>query len=154
MENQVKSIQYMCAPCMYQNNTLIGRWQVSNSLLNQLTQCLTHTPSLLKRLTLMRRQTQLSTHDMRTMTPHNPPLTNVTIDVTTDPQTNGATVTNSRNVRSRGIWSKRSAIHNKSQSLLCSSSIHEPSDPPLKVYILHTSYFVARHATLSSPTHW
>jgi len=51
----------------------------------------------------MRRQTQLSTHDMRTMTPHNPPLTNVTIDVTTDPQTNGATVTNSRNVRSRGI---------------------------------------------------
>jgi len=45
-----------------------------------------------KRLTLMKRHTQLSTHDMRTMTLHNPPLTNVTIDVTTDPQTNGATV--------------------------------------------------------------
>lgn len=40
----------------------------------------------------MRRQTQLSAHDMKTMTPHNPPLTNVTIDVTTDPQTNVAIV--------------------------------------------------------------
>lgn len=45
-----------------------------------------------KRLTLMRRQTQPATHNMLAMTPHNPPLTNVTIDVTTDPQTNGATV--------------------------------------------------------------
>jgi hypothetical protein len=35
---------------------------------------------------------QLSTNDMKAMTPHNPPLTNVTIDDTTDPQTNGATV--------------------------------------------------------------
>lgn len=45
-----------------------------------------------KRLTLMRRQTQPATHNMLAMTPHKPPLTNVTIDVTTDPQTNGATV--------------------------------------------------------------
>jgi len=62
------------------------------SPLIQLTQCLPHTPSLSKRLTLMRRQTQQSANDMKAMTPHNPPLTNVTIDDTTDPQTNGATV--------------------------------------------------------------
>ena len=66
--------------------------QMPHSPLNQLTHSLAHTPSLFKRLTLMKRHTQLSTHDMRTMTPHNPPLTNVTIDDTTDPQTNGATV--------------------------------------------------------------
>lgn len=58
----------------------------------QLTHRLTHTPSLSKRLTLTWRHTQSSTNDMRTMTPRNPPLTNVTIDDTTDPQTNGAIV--------------------------------------------------------------
>lgn len=36
-------------------------------------------------------------------------------------------------MRSRGRCSKRSAIHITTQSWLCSSSSHEPSDPPLKV---------------------
>ena len=40
--------------------------------------------------TLMRRQTQFASNG--TMTPHKPPLCNVTIGEYTDPQTNGATV--------------------------------------------------------------
>lgn len=82
----------------------------------------------------MKRQTQLSTYNMRTMTLHNPPLTNVTIDDYNRPSDKRSyCTTNSRNMRSRGLWSKRSAIHNKSQDLLCSSSLHEPSDPLSKV---------------------
>lgn len=135
--------------------TPIGRWWVSSSLLIQLSQCLTHTPSLFKRLTLIRRQTQQSTNEMKAMTPHKPPLTNVTIDDTTDPQTNGATVQPIAAMCVREVYDQ-SVLQFTINHKVCfalprytSRVIHRS-----KFLDLHTSYLVARHATLSPPTHW
>ena len=114
-------------------HTPVGRWQAFHSLLSQLSQCLTQASESFERLTLIRRQTQLSTwnenHDTLQSATHK--RDDRWYNRPSDKR--GYCTTSSRNVRSRGLWSKRSAIHNKSQSLLCSSSIHEPSDPPLKV---------------------